>query len=72
MLSSILLSLLTPSLVLGTALHARQDEAWWTPPSNISQALNEVWAHEISTYSNALGFKNYGYDQVRATQHGVS
>ena len=36
----------------------------WNPPSNLATPLKEVWDHEISTYSNPLGFKNYGFDQV--------
>lgn len=36
----------------------------WSPPSNLATPLQEVWDHQISTYSDALGFKNYGYDQV--------
>ncbi|OAL48271.1 hypothetical protein IQ07DRAFT_589091 [Pyrenochaeta sp. DS3sAY3a] len=38
----------------------------WNPPSNLVTPLKQVWDHEIKTYSNALGFKNYGYDQVMA------
>ncbi|KAJ4355702.1 uncharacterized protein N0V89_003722 [Didymosphaeria variabile] len=38
----------------------------WNPPSNLVTPLKEVWDHEIATYSDALGFKNYGYDQVMA------
>ncbi|KAF2629411.1 hypothetical protein BU25DRAFT_465637 [Macroventuria anomochaeta] len=32
--------------------------------SIINNCEGEVWKHELETYSNALGFKNYGYDQV--------
>lgn len=38
----------------------------WNPPSNLKTGLDQVWKHEVETYSNALGFKNYGYDQVIA------
>lgn len=38
----------------------------WNPPSNLVTPLKQVWDHEVSTYSDALGFKNYGYDQVIA------
>jgi hypothetical protein len=38
----------------------------WNPPSNLATGLKQVWDHEIATYSNALGFKNYGFDQVMA------
>ncbi|KAL1618824.1 hypothetical protein SLS56_010383 [Neofusicoccum ribis] len=44
----------------------RQDNSTWNPPSELVTPLNEVWEHEVSTYSDALGFKNYGYDQVMA------
>ncbi|KAJ3041565.1 hypothetical protein HDV00_009041 [Rhizophlyctis rosea] len=45
-------------------LHRRQSA--WNPPSNLTTALDQVWQHEMSTYSNPLGFKNYGYDQIFA------
>ncbi|KAL3471095.1 hypothetical protein BJX99DRAFT_33247 [Aspergillus californicus] len=38
----------------------------WDPPSDLVTPLNEVWEHEVSTYSDALGFENYGFDQVIA------
>ncbi|KAH6968175.1 hypothetical protein DER45DRAFT_513955 [Fusarium avenaceum] len=41
-------------------------QSGWNPPSNLAVALKEVWDHEVSTYSDALGFKNYGWDQVIA------
>ncbi|KAL4931797.1 uncharacterized protein BDV17DRAFT_288381 [Aspergillus undulatus] len=36
----------------------------WDPPSDLVTPLQEVWDHELETYSDALGFKNYGYDHV--------
>ncbi|KAF3910827.1 hypothetical protein ABW20_dc0104503 [Dactylellina cionopaga] len=45
-------------------LVARQST--WNPPSNLVLPLQQVWDHEVATYSNALGFKNYGFDQVAA------
>jgi hypothetical protein len=45
----------------------RQSTSTWNPPSNLVKPLNEVWEHEMSTYSNPMGFKNYGFDQVMAT-----
>ncbi|KAF2105897.1 hypothetical protein BDV96DRAFT_607818 [Lophiotrema nucula] len=42
------------------------NQTTWNPPSNLVTPLKEVWDHEVSTYSDALGFKNYGYDQVIA------
>lgn len=42
-------------------------QAGWSPPSNLSAALLEVWNHCIKTYSDFWGFKNYGWDQIHAT-----
>ncbi|RHZ49399.1 uncharacterized protein CDV56_106059 [Aspergillus thermomutatus] len=39
----------------------------WNPPADLVTPLTEVWEHEMSTYSDPLGFKNYGFDQVIAT-----
>ncbi|KAF4452344.1 hypothetical protein F53441_4796 [Fusarium austroafricanum] len=41
-------------------------QSGWNPPSELAGALKEVWDHEVKTYSDALGFKNYGWDQVIA------
>jgi hypothetical protein len=38
----------------------------FNPPANLKQGIDEVWKHQVETYSDALGFKNYGYDQVMA------
>lgn len=38
----------------------------WNPPANLVQPLNEVWAHQESTYGNLYGFRNYGWDQIMA------
>ncbi|KAJ0419920.1 hypothetical protein BJY00DRAFT_149862 [Aspergillus carlsbadensis] len=38
----------------------------WDPPSDLVTPLEEVWQHQIDTYSDALGFENYGFDQVIA------
>ncbi|KAL2826666.1 hypothetical protein BDW59DRAFT_62936 [Aspergillus cavernicola] len=46
--------------------------ATWDPPSDLVTPLNEVWEHEVSTYSDALGFKNYGFDQVIAAQGKIN
>lgn len=51
---------------LGYRLSRRN--ATWNPPSNLVTPLQEVWDHEVSTYSDALGFKNYGYDQLMANK----
>ncbi|KAE8315149.1 hypothetical protein BDV41DRAFT_531988 [Aspergillus transmontanensis] len=42
----------------------RQNTSSWNPPSELVTPLNEVWEHEMSTYSDPLGFRNYGFDQV--------
>ncbi|KAI1757236.1 hypothetical protein F4782DRAFT_219426 [Xylaria castorea] len=39
----------------------------WSPPSDLANALKEVWDHCMSTYSDFWGFKNYGWDQIHAT-----
>lgn len=46
----------------------------WNPPSNLVKPLQEVWGHESSTYNNGnlLGFKNYGYDIIKASGGYVS
>ena len=51
-----------------TSPNAKRDlnATTWDPPSNLVTALGEVWNHEMATYSDPLGFKNYGYDQVIA------
>ncbi|KAJ4265347.1 hypothetical protein NW762_004632 [Fusarium torreyae] len=41
-------------------------QSGWNPPSDLAKPLKEVWDHEVKTYSDALGFKNYGWDQVIA------
>ena len=40
----------------------------WNPPANLVTALDQVWQHQESTYSNLYGFKNYGWDQVMANR----
>ncbi|KAF2248266.1 hypothetical protein BU26DRAFT_565669 [Trematosphaeria pertusa] len=44
----------------------------WNPPSNLVTPLKQVWDHEMSTYSNPLGFMNFGYDQVMAGQGKIN
>ncbi|RDW82829.1 hypothetical protein BP6252_03941 [Coleophoma cylindrospora] len=41
----------------------------WSPPSNLVTPLQEVWDHVSTTYNNGdlLGFKNYGYDILMAS-----
>ncbi|KAF5011798.1 hypothetical protein FDECE_2088 [Fusarium decemcellulare] len=41
-------------------------QSGWNPPSDLTTPLKEVWDHCLETYSDALGFKNYGWDQVIA------
>ncbi|PVF95682.1 hypothetical protein CPB86DRAFT_738282 [Serendipita vermifera] len=40
----------------------------WNPPSELVLPLQQVWDHEMSTYSDPLGFKNYGFDQIMANK----
>ncbi|KAK1142751.1 hypothetical protein N8T08_007383 [Aspergillus melleus] len=42
----------------------RANVSSWNPPSDLVTPLKEVWDHEMDTYSDPLGFKNYGFDQV--------
>ncbi|KAL7273088.1 hypothetical protein RUND412_004075 [Rhizina undulata] len=44
----------------------------WDPPLSLVLPLNETWAHEMSTYDDPLGFKNWGYDQVMATNGSIN
>lgn len=41
----------------------------WSPPADLAAPLKEVWDHTLETYNNgdAFGFKNYGWDQLKAT-----
>ncbi|KAF2030788.1 hypothetical protein EK21DRAFT_100262 [Setomelanomma holmii] len=58
----------------GSSATSKRDlsQTTWNPPSNLVTPLKQVWDHEISTYSNALGFKNYGYDQVMAAKGKIN
>lgn len=42
----------------------------WSPPSDLATPLKEVWDHTLETYNSgdAMGFKNYGWDQIMATK----
>ncbi len=55
------------SLSSSSSLSKRQTT--WNPPSNLVKPLQEVWDHEKATYNNGnlLGFKNYGYDILMAS-----
>ncbi|MEU4215802.1 cellulose binding domain-containing protein [Actinoplanes sp. NPDC026623] len=44
----------------------------WNPPANLVTALNQVWQHEESTYSDLYGFRNYGWDQIMANRGYVN
>ena len=41
----------------------------WNPPADLAAPLKEVWDHTLETYNNGdpFGFKNYGWDQLKAT-----
>jgi hypothetical protein len=44
----------------------------WNPPSNLVTALDQVWQHQESTYTNLYGFKNYGWDQIFANKGSLN
>ncbi|KAL2867611.1 uncharacterized protein BJX67DRAFT_80532 [Aspergillus lucknowensis] len=44
----------------------------WDPPADLVTPLNEVWEHQMETYSDPLGFQNYGFDQVIAAQGKIN
>jgi hypothetical protein len=46
----------------------KRADTTWNPPSQLVTPLQQVWDHEMSTYSNPLGFKNYGFDQIMANK----
>ncbi|EAW20319.1 uncharacterized protein NFIA_099550 [Aspergillus fischeri NRRL 181] len=50
----------------GSAWVEKRQSSSWSPPANLVKPLNEVWEHQMATYSDPMGFKNYGYDQVIA------
>ena len=56
----------TGDLAAESSLSKRQST--WSPPSNLVTPLQQVWDHEMSTYNNPLGFKNFGYDQIMANK----
>ncbi|KAI9150660.1 Xyloglucanase [Paramyrothecium foliicola] len=49
-------------------------QSGWSPPSNLATPLREVWDHCKQTYNNGniFGFKNYGWDQLMATQGTIN
>ncbi|KAL2211237.1 hypothetical protein CC79DRAFT_1377821 [Sarocladium strictum] len=65
-----------------TSILARGSDLWnrpvkrqsgWNPPSNLKTPLKEVWDHQLATYSGGLyGFRNYGWDQLIATQGSIN
>ncbi|KAH7149030.1 hypothetical protein B0J13DRAFT_594863 [Dactylonectria estremocensis] len=48
--------------------------AGWSPPSDLTTPLKEVWDHCTKTYNsgNIFGFKNYGWDQLIANEGTVN
>ncbi|KAH8901293.1 hypothetical protein GQ53DRAFT_800793 [Thozetella sp. PMI_491] len=50
---------------------AKRQEGW-SPPSGLVTPLKEVWDHCDATYSDIFGFKNYGWDQIMATQGSIN
>ncbi|KAH6641224.1 hypothetical protein F5144DRAFT_545297 [Chaetomium tenue] len=43
-------------------------QSTWNPPPNLVTPLQQVWDHQMSTYNDPLGFRNYGYDQIMANK----
>ncbi|KAF2143517.1 uncharacterized protein K452DRAFT_225171 [Aplosporella prunicola CBS 121167] len=56
---------------LAHPLEARADDAW-NPPSELVTPLKQTWDWEMKSYSDPLGFKNYGFDQVFATDGKIN
>jgi hypothetical protein len=44
----------------------------WDPPSDLTTPLDEVWQHEVSTYTDLYGFKNYIWDQLMAAKGSIN
>ncbi|KAH8898877.1 cellulose-binding family II protein [Thozetella sp. PMI_491] len=42
-------------------------QSGWNPPSNLVTPLKQVWDHCLATYTDLFGFRNYGWDQIMAT-----
>ncbi|EAQ86300.1 hypothetical protein CHGG_07553 [Chaetomium globosum CBS 148.51] len=53
---------------LEAAIPLSRRQSTWNPPSNLVTPLQQVWDHQMSTYNDPLGFKNYGYDQIMANK----
>ncbi|CAM1500409.1 Fc.00g095710.m01.CDS01 [Cosmosporella sp. VM-42] len=49
-------------------------QSGWSPPSELATPLKQVWDHCLETYSDGdlFGFKNYGWDQVKATSGSIN
>lgn len=84
---SILLCAAATSLVLASDDRDMSGDVWasvppivskrqstWSPPAALVKPLEEVWAHETTTYGGGgiLVFKNYGYDIINAAKGYVS
>lgn len=63
-----------PSLLGRTSNRPARRQSGWSPPSKLTTPLKEVWDHCLETYSdgNLFGFKNYGWDQIMATNGYVT
>ncbi|KAK4034460.1 hypothetical protein C8A01DRAFT_18748 [Parachaetomium inaequale] len=55
------------ALGAGTSCSLKR-QSTWNPPANLVTPLQEVWDHEMATYNDPLGFKNYGFDQIMANK----
>ncbi|KAL5614891.1 hypothetical protein BROUX41_004970 [Berkeleyomyces rouxiae] len=53
---------------------ASKQTTTWEPPSSVASDLKDVWQQSENTYSNGdlYGFKNYGWDQLMATDGSVN
>ncbi len=55
-----------------TATRTADTASTWDPPASLVTPLSQVWTHEMSTYSDPTGFKNYGFDQVMAHEGKIN
>ncbi|RHZ48401.1 uncharacterized protein CDV56_103241 [Aspergillus thermomutatus] len=61
-----------PNATAWAEIEKRQRTSTWNPPAKLVKPLNEVWEHQMSTYSNPMGFKNLGFDHVMAARGKIN
>jgi hypothetical protein len=44
----------------------------WNPPARYAGPLASTWQHEVDTYADLYGFKNYLFDQVMAAKGSIN